>query len=230
VKPPRRPRSLTVGEARLWREVAKLITPLAGRAGPEPGGAAPSGEAGAKPPVTPSAHTPARMPDRLSGPVPAMPQARPSRTPAPTEKAASRNPPKFAPPPPRLPTAAPYQAPPQRPLPAAGLERQARLALRRGRQSIEARIDLHGMIQAEAHAALTGFLLRSRAAGLGYVLVVTGKGGEGYADPFGERGVLRRSVPHWLRSAELRGIVIGFEEAARHHGGGGALYVRLRRR
>lgn len=217
MKPPRRPRALTAGEARLWREVAKLITPLPGRA--RSGGEAP----------VPAADT-ERTPERLAGPVPALPQARPSRVPVPTEKPAPRSPPKSAPPPPRLPTAAPYQAPPQRPLPAAGLERQARLALRRGRQSIEARIDLHGMVQAEAHAALTGFLMRSRAAGLGYVLVVTGKGGEGYADPFGERGVLRRSVPHWLRGPDMRGIVIGFEEAARHHGGGGALYVRLRRR
>ncbi|MCX4199043.1 Smr/MutS family protein, partial [Methylobacterium organophilum] len=102
--------------------------------------------------------------------------------------------------------------------------------LRRGRLAIEARIDLHGMVQAEAHAALTGFLLRARAAGHSYVLVVTGKGGPGYADAFSERGVLRRSVPHWLRGPDLRGIVLGFEEAARHHGGGGALYVRLRRR
>ncbi len=86
------------------------------------------------------------------------------------------------------------------------------------------------MVQSQAHAALTGFLLQARAAGHSYVLVVTGKGGEGYADPFGERGVLRRSVPHWLRGPDLRAIVHGFEEAARHHGGGGALYVRLRRR
>ena len=42
--------------------------------------------------------------------------------------------------------------------------------------------------------------------------------------------MLRRSVPHWLPEPELRGIVLGFEEAPRHHGGGGALYVRLRRR
>src|SRR5438132_1292930 len=32
-----------------------------------------------------------------------------------------------------------------------------------------------------------------------YVLVVTGKGGPDYAEAFAERGVLRRSVPHWLR-------------------------------
>ena len=60
--------------------------------------------------------------------------------------------------------------------------------------------------------------------------VVTGKGGPTYDDAFSERGVLRRSVPHWLRAPELRTVVLGFEEAARHHGGAGALYVRLRRR
>lgn len=200
MKPPRRPRGLTAGDNRLWREVAKRFTPLQGRAVPQAEESVPA-------PST-------RMPDRLPGPV-----AAPAKTP-----------PKFVPPPPRVATAAPYQAPPQHPLPNAGLERQARIALKRGRQPIEARLDLHGMIQSEAHAALTGFLLRARAAGHGYVLVVTGKGGEAYADPYRERGVLRRNVPHWLRSPELRGIVLGFEEAARHHGGGGALYIRLRRR
>ena len=61
------------------------------------------------------------------------------------------------------------------------------------------------------------------------LLVVTGKGAGG-DDPYAERGVLRRSVPHWLRMPELRPLVVGFEEAAHHHGGGGALYIRLRRR
>lgn len=220
MRTPRRPRPLSAGEARLWREVAKLITPLRGRSAPiadesEPASSAPG-------------------PQRPPGSPPAFPPTRPSRTPAPANKpvgAAPRPPPKPPiPPSPRPATAAPYQAPPQRPVPAEGLERQARLALRRGRRTIEARLDLHGMIQSEAHAALTGFLLRARAAGYSYVLIVTGKGGAGYDDPFGERGVLRRSVPHWLRGPDLRSIVLGFEEAARHHGGGGALYVRLRRR
>jgi DNA-nicking Smr family endonuclease len=37
-------------------------------------------------------------------------------------------------------------------------------------------------------------------------------------------------VPHWLRLPDLRGVVLGFEEASPQHGGSGALYVRLRRR
>ena len=43
-------------------------------------------------------------------------------------------------------------------------------------------------------------------------------------------GSLRRSVPEWLRMPDLRSVVMGFEEAAPHQGGSGALYVRLRRR
>ncbi|MGH1587010.1 Smr/MutS family protein [Methylobacterium phyllosphaerae] len=216
MRPPRRGRRLTAGETRLWDAIAKLVTPLPGRPSP----ASEAGEA-PTPPVAPTATMPA-----LAAPI-LKPSAAPvakTRRPKPPPK------PPALPEPPRAPTAAPYQAQPQRHVPRPGLERNAKMGLRRGRLAIEARIDLHGMIQTEAHAALTGFLLRARAAGHSYVLVVTGKGGPAYADAFSERGVLRRSVPHWLRSPELHGIVLGFEEASRHHGGGGALYVRLRRR
>ena len=44
-----------------------------------------------------------------------------------------------------------------------------------------------------------------------------------------ERGVLKRQVPLWLESGELRPFVIGFESAGMGHGGTGALYVRVRR-
>ena len=56
------------------------------------------------------------------------------------------------------------------------------------------------------------------------MIVVTGKGrASSWMD---EPGVLRRLAPHWLRAPDLRAVVLGFEEAARH-GGAGALYVRL---
>jgi DNA-nicking Smr family endonuclease len=61
------------------------------------------------------------------------------------------------------------------------------------------------------------------------VLVITGKGAR--SDDFtADRGVLRRQVPLWLKSAELRDYVIGFDAAHAAHGGEGALYVRLRRK
>jgi DNA-nicking Smr family endonuclease len=119
------------------------------------------------------------------------------------------------------------------PPPLAPLERRLRTQLRRGQQSVEAVIDLHGMRQEEAHLALRSFLRREQMRGTKLALVVTGKGAAG-ASLFGqdsgqERGVLRRMVPHWLRLPDLRPFVVGFEEAEQRHGGGGALYIRLRR-
>lgn len=121
--------------------------------------------------------------------------------------------------------------------PLAPLEPKTRRRLARGAQvglQVGARIDLHGLTQAAAHQRLRHFLADARHAGHGLVLVITGKGSPRSFEaalPFGEeRGVLRRAVPHWLAGADLRAIVLGFEEAGPRHGGSGALYVRLRRR
>jgi DNA-nicking Smr family endonuclease len=119
------------------------------------------------------------------------------------------------------------RAPPTKPL--APLEPGVLRRLARGGADPQARIDLHGMRQAEAHQNLRGFLHRSHANGLRLTLVVTGKGSKDGLDfSHDERGVLRRMVPHWLAAPDLRHIVLGFTEAARRHGGEGALYVRLR--
>jgi DNA-nicking Smr family endonuclease len=108
--------------------------------------------------------------------------------------------------------------------PLAPLGKRERTKLSRGRREIEARLDLHGMTQLRAHRALSGFLQRAHQDGLTFVLVITGKGRSG-----GESGVLRRQVPEWLSLPEFRAFVVGFEEAHVGHGGGGALYVRIRR-
>ena len=78
---------------------------------------------------------------------------------------------------------------------------------------------------------LRQFLFNAQGSGAKLVLIITGKGGrsQDLASWHSETGVLRRSVPQWLRAPEMRGVVIGFEEAAHHHGGAGALYVRIRR-
>lgn len=121
-------------------------------------------------------------------------------------------------------------APPSDPQPAT-LDRRLRQRLSRGAEPIEARLDLHGLTQREAHAALVAFLRRVQSEGARNVLVITGKGRfeSGPDDPYVERGVLRRQVPLWLRLPELKQIVLGFEAAHAGHGGEGALYVRLRR-
>jgi DNA-nicking Smr family endonuclease len=119
--------------------------------------------------------------------------------------------------------------PPQKSAPPlAPLGRRLKQRVARGREPIEARLDLHGYTQTQAHAALLRFLQRAQADGVKLALVVTGKG-TGKAGSAHERGVLKRQVPLWLALPEFRSLVVGFEDAHAGHGGEGALYVRLRR-
>lgn len=176
----RRGKVLSEADLALWRQVARSVTPLAGRL-PEP-----------KPPEPP--------------PIIVTETAAPVLIVAAKAKLAKPASPPLAP-----------------------LERRLRTQLRRGQQSVEAVIDLHGMRQDQAHDALRAFLRREQGRGTRLALVVTGKGGAGDSLFGDERGVLRRTVPHWLRLPDLRPLVLGFEEAEQRHGGSGALYIRLRR-
>jgi DNA-nicking Smr family endonuclease len=105
------------------------------------------------------------------------------------------------------------------------LDLPTRKKLAKGRLPIEGSVDLHGLTQSEAHALLLSFLHRAYADGRRHVLVITGKG-----ESFRSEGVLRRAVPAWFATPPFRALVSGQEAAARHHGGAGAIYVRLRRR
>jgi DNA-nicking Smr family endonuclease len=113
--------------------------------------------------------------------------------------------------------------------PLSPLGRRLRRRVARGREPIADRIDLHGMTQSRAHAALLRFLQQAQADEARIVLVVTGKGTVRTDGDRAERGVLRREVPLWLSLPEFRSLVVGFEDAYIGHGGQGALYVRLRR-
>ncbi|MGB6351512.1 MAG: Smr/MutS family protein [Pseudolabrys sp.] len=110
--------------------------------------------------------------------------------------------------------------------PLAPLGRRMKQRVARGKEAIDGRLDLHGLTQSEAHAALLRFLRTASARGARLVLVITGKG---VRASDGERGVLKRHVPQWLGLPEFRAFVIGFESAHIAHGGEGALYVRVRR-
>jgi len=121
------------------------------------------------------------------------------------------------------PVPAPTSPQPKRHLPTH-LDTPTLDKLAKGRLPIEARVDLHGMTQNEAYSLLYTFLSRAHSRGARYVLVITGKGSSSGGD-----GVLRRMVPGWLSTPTFRPFVSSHDHAARGHGGGGALYVRLRR-
>jgi DNA-nicking Smr family endonuclease len=112
--------------------------------------------------------------------------------------------------------------------PLAPLGRRMRTRVARGKEAIDARIDLHGLTQAQAHSALLHFLRDAQARDARLLLVITGKGSKNLGRG-SEPGVLRRQVPQWLALPEFRSFVVGFEDAHIAHGGEGALYVRVRR-
>jgi DNA-nicking Smr family endonuclease len=138
------------------------------------------------------------------------------------ERPSKAAPPK-APHPTRLPStpARPTQ-PPKAPPALMPIDRRLKQRLARGTVEIDARLDLHGRTQSEAHAVLLRFLHRTQGDGARTVLVITGKGRI-------DGGVLKRLVPFWLILPEFRSYVLGVETAHVSHGGEGALYVRLRR-
>ena len=145
-----------------------------------------------------------------------------------------------APPPPKphrpavhVPTMPSYQSDgrPQK-KPRAGLEPNLKQRLMRGREEIDGTIDLHGMRQVEARAALGRFIHARWSRGDRTVLVITGKGLKKLDDDAAvivERGVLRSMLPIWLSEPDLAPLVAGWDAAAQDHGGDGAFYVRLRR-
>lgn len=144
-------------------------------------------------------------------PRPALPAAhKPAEKPAPAAPPAA---------------AATQSAPPQPPLTVdrpAGYDRANAERLRRGRHPLEARLDLHGMTQEQAHRALLHFIPAARAAGHRCVLVITGRGSAG-------GGVLRQAVPRWLEEPGLRPHLLAVAPARPRDGGSGALYLLLRR-
>ncbi len=124
------------------------------------------------------------------------------------------------------PAAAPAPAPPVQAIATArgnaGLDRRTLARLKRGDITPAARLDLHGMTQAEAHAALDDFIDRAVRRGARLVLAITGKGSGG-------DGVLRRMLPRWIQSGPHAARILRVEPAHARHGGEGAWYVYLRR-
>lgn len=216
----RKSRMLTPGEKALWSKVTESVSPLHSPTG----GGTPIEKI-----VSTLEPTPKPPPERLP------PVAGPTHKPSPGPRAARAAPP--------APSSAPSPAKAWEP--PAGLmhqalggegperfgemDRRTHQRLRQGKLGFEAKLDLHGKTQAEAHEALRAFVRAAHARGLRRLLVITGKGG-GVTAGFGEKkGVLRQKLPFWLAQADLKPLVLGLESARPHHGGEGAFYVLLRR-
>jgi DNA-nicking Smr family endonuclease len=105
----------------------------------------------------------------------------------------------------------------------AGVSEKIFRQLRRGRFSIEAEADLHGLNVSDAKLLLREFICESALDGLGCVRVIHGKGLR--SGPGGP--VLKGNVHRWLSQWNE---VLAYVTARARDGGSGALYVLLRRR
>jgi len=105
---------------------------------------------------------------------------------------------------------------------AITLERNREKAFRQGNIEIDAKLDLHGLTQAEAFEALAAFVNKNVNAGKRLFLVITGKGPAG-------TGVLRRHFKSWLTQLPEARRILTVKQAAIKHGGEGAFYVLMKK-
>ena len=113
------------------------------------------------------------------------------------------------------------------------LDGNAQDRLDRGLIAPDATLDLHGMTQNAAHRALQNYLRGARERGNRLIVVVTGKGNPRAADAAAwtqsPHGVLKDMVPRWLAEPGAAQWIARVQPAHIRPGGGGALYVYLRK-
>jgi DNA-nicking Smr family endonuclease len=97
--------------------------------------------------------------------------------------------------------------------------------LHQGDFAIQAHLDLHGLVVADAREAFEQFLKEALLSGKTAVLVVHGRGLSSAAEP-----VLKTKVKEWLTKGPWRKWVIAFTSARACDGGTGATYILLRQR
>ncbi|MGE5563874.1 MAG: Smr/MutS family protein [Bacillota bacterium] len=88
-------------------------------------------------------------------------------------------------------------------------------------------VDLHGMSLDRAWRAIDRSLEQAIAGGERVVLLITGH--ERSGEPPVRRGAIRAAVHDWLAASRHAGRIAAVRGAHRRHGGGGSLYIVLRR-
>jgi DNA-nicking Smr family endonuclease len=127
---------------------------------------------------------------------------------------------------PRLPTVS--AAAPARPRLGTTLDSSWDRLLRSGAAEPDRMLDLHGMTLDTAWRAIDRVLDQAINAGDRIVLLITGHHRPG--EPPVERGRIRAAVHGWLAASRHAPSIAAVRGAHRRHGGGGSLYIVLRRR
>ena len=119
-------------------------------------------------------------------------------------------------------------APPPAPRPGTTLDGTWDRKLRSGSIQPDRVVDLHGLDLDSAWRAIDTALQRAEAAGDRVLLLITGHHRPG--EPPVQRGRIRAAVHDWLAVSRHAGRIAAVRGAHPRHGGGGSLYIVLRRR
>ncbi len=90
---------------------------------------------------------------------------------------------------------------------------------------MQAHLDLHGLGVTEARKTFEDFIGHSLKRGHGCVRIVHGRGNHSREG----QPMLKEKLPKWLDTRRMSRCVIAYASACLPDGGGGALYILLRR-
>lgn len=129
----------------------------------------------------------------------------------------------------RVPAPRPAELPPKRieNLQDASLDGGWDRRLRTGRVEPDRTLDLHGHSLDRAWVEIDHALERAIASGERILLLITGH--ERRGEPPLERGRIRAAVHDWLAASRHASRIAAVRGAHRRHGGGGSLYIILRK-
>lgn len=126
-----------------------------------------------------------------------------------------------------LPQPRPVRLPPSKPGPGSTLDGTWDKKLRSGTVAVDRTLDLHGMSLDRAWAAIDRLLEQAIDDGDRLLLLITGHARKG--EPPVQRGKIRAAVHDWLAASRHARRIAAVRDAHPRHGGGGSLYIILRR-
>ena len=129
---------------------------------------------------------------------------------------------------PRSPTPRKAPLPPPVPIGAKTLDGSWDKRIRSGALDPDRVLDLHGMNLDSAWSAIDHSLEQAIRRDERVVLLITGHHRPG--EPPVQRGKIRAAVHDWLAASRHAGSIAAVRGAHRRHGGGGSLYLILRRK
>lgn len=112
-----------------------------------------------------------------------------------------------------------------------GIDKSTLRKFKREEFNIDATLDLHGLTEDKAFTEVNNFIVQNYNNGKRCVIIITGKGLTVREDDdiFTPRGILKKQVPQWLDIPQIRAMILTYKHPSEKLGGGGALYILLRR-